>query len=121
MDYGTWSQEEAVKMSAEKEHRTKRLHLDRKRESKTEKRFNYVLVLTAKIIALVLAVLAGGGFAINAISVESMSGLLVVSLVILTLASIQDSMAIHHYCRELDELEYSQDHAHDTSHNKPVR
>lgn len=97
--------EEAEKMPIDRRHQVNALRPERKRESKTEKSLNYLLVLAAKIVALVLGVLAAGGFAIESLSIESVAGLLAASLVILTLASIQDSMAIHRYCRELDELD----------------
>ena len=83
----------------------------RRHESKAEKRFNYILVFVSKVAALILAVLAAAGFAVSALSIESVVGMLAASLVILTLASLQDSMAIHRYCREHDE--HDEPHKHD--------
>jgi membrane protein implicated in regulation of membrane protease activity len=82
----------------------------RRNISKTEKRFNYVLILAAKIVALVLAVLALGGFAIRAMSVESVVGQLTVALVVLALASMQDSLAINRICKELESLHEQQEY-----------
>ncbi|MDR3053747.1 MAG: hypothetical protein LBU48_07800 [Coriobacteriales bacterium] len=69
--------------------------------SPAEKRFNYVVVIFAKLAALVLSVLALSGYTIRSFSTESVIGLLTTAIVLLVLAGIQDSTTI---MRELKEL-----------------
>jgi hypothetical protein len=70
--------------------------------SRTEKHFNNVVVIVAKVAALVLGVLALGGYTIQRLSSQSVIGLLTVAIVLLALAGIQDSTAIIREIREHD-------------------
>jgi hypothetical protein len=70
--------------------------------SHKEKHFDYIVVVIAKLAALVLGVLALGGYAISRLQAESVIGLLTTAIVLLALAGIQDSNAIMREIREHD-------------------
>jgi TRAP-type C4-dicarboxylate transport system permease small subunit len=59
-----------------------------------ERKFNAVLVIITKVAALALGVLATAGYAVQGLTANQALGYLTVGFVLLTLASIQDTLAI---------------------------
>lgn len=74
--------------------------IERRPPSKIEKKFNYAVAMLAKGAALVLGAGSVAGHATNVLDLEASFWLLSLAFLILVLASLQDSSAIH---REIEE------------------
>jgi hypothetical protein len=62
--------------------------------SPRERTFNGAVILVAKVIALALGIIAVGAYAIRGLDADRTLALLLVAFVILTLASIQDTLGL---------------------------